>query len=374
MIYFDNAATYRNDNEDVLKVFVEANKKYFANANSSHRLGYLVNQEVNKARLSILKDLKLDDSYEVIFNSGATEGINHALKGYALRNKSRGNEIVAFKNEHPAVSETLLSLSKLGFKIVYIDPDKNGEINCAQLKSAINKNTIMVIAMSVNNEMGAINDLDKIYQIVKDYPKCVFFSDVTQAIGKIKTDYHLLDMFTFSAHKFGGLIGSGVLIKKKKILLEKFIDGGAQENNMRAGTLAAPLAISTAFALHKIISNLDSNLKHVSKLKECLIEGLKNNPEIVLNSNNEFPYIVNFSLKNKKASVVIEALSNKEIYVSSLSACHAKSNVVSTVLLNMGLDKKLAENSIRVSFSETNTIDEVKTFLKELSKVLGEIR
>lgn len=374
MIYFDNAATYRNDNEDVLEIYNEANKKYFANANSSHRLGYLVNQEVNKARLSILKDLKLDDSYEVIFNSGATEGINHALKGYALRNKSRGNEIIAFKNEHPAVSETLLNLSKLGFKIIYIDPDKSGEFNYAQLKNAINSQTIMVVAMSVNNEIGSLNSLNKIYEITKSYPKCVFFSDVTQSVAKINLDYHILDMFTFSSHKFGGLIGSGALIKKKKILLAKLMDGGAQENNLRAGTVSAPLAITTSFALHKMVKNLDGNLKHVLKLKDTLIEGLKNNPEIVINSKHDFPYIVNFSLKSKKASVVIEALSNKEIYVSSLSACHAKSNVVSSNLLNMGLDKKLAENSIRVSFSETNTIDEAKMFLKELNNILGAIR
>lgn len=374
MIYFDNAATYHTDNADVLHLYVEANKKYFANANSSHRLGYLVNQEVNKARLSILKDLKLDNTYEVIFNSGASEGINHALKGYALRNKTRGNEIIAFNNEHPAVKETLLTLSKLGFKIVYISPSKNGEINYEEIKCAINKNTIMVVAMNVNNEVGSINDLNKIYEIIHPYPKCVFFSDVTQGIGKIKTNYHLLDMFTFSAHKFGGLIGSGVLVKKKKILLEKFMDGGSQENNMRGGTLAAPLAISTAFALHKMMNTLDINLKHVNELKNCLIEGLKKNPEIILNSNSEFPYIINFSLKSKKASVVIEALSNKEIYVSSLSACHEKSNIVSYVLLNMGLNQKLAENSIRVSFSDNNTISEVKTFLKELNTILGAIR
>ena len=178
-------------------------------------------------------------------------------------------------------------------------------------------------------------------------------------------------MFTFSSHKFGGLIGSGALIKKKKILLAKLMDGGAQENNLRAGTVSAPLAITTSFALHKMIKNLDVNLNHVSKLKECLIEGLKKNPEIVINSKHDFPYIVNFSLKSKKASVVIEALSSKEIYVSSLSACHAKSNVISTTLLNIGLDKKLAENSIRVSFSEINTITEVKTFLAKLNQVLS---
>ncbi len=374
MIYFDNAATYHNDNDDVLKVFNDANKNYFANPNSSHRLGYLVDQELNKVRLSILKDLNLSNDYEVIFNSGASEAINHAIKGYAMRNSTRGKEIIVFKNEHAAVLETVSSLEKFGFKIIYIDPDSNGEVDYEQIKKSINSNTIMVVVMSVNNETGSINSINKIRYITKDYPKCVFFSDVTQSVGKINIDYRLLDMFAFSSHKFGGLIGSGVLIKKKKILLDKLINGGSQENNLRAGTSSYPLAVSTSFALHKIISNLDKNFNYVNELKKCLIEGLKNNNEIVLNSINDFPYIVNFSLKSKKASVVIEALSSKEIYISSLSACHAKSNKVSYVLSNMKIDKKLAENSLRVSFSETNTINEVKLFIKELNNVLGEIR
>lgn len=373
MIYFDNAATYATDNTDVLKCFFNAQKKYFANSSSSHRLGYLANKAIEIARENVLKTLSLDNSYEVIFNSGATEGINHALKGYALANKTRGNEIIAFKNEHPAVLETLKGLEKNGFKINYINSDANGEIVYEEIKSALNKNTIMVVVMSANNEVGTMNDLHKIRSYLKDYPKCVFFSDVTQSIAKMPTNFQDLDMFAFSAHKFGGLIGSGVLVKKKKIILAKLISGGAQENNMRAGTTPVPLILSTVYALEKTMKNYRQTATRMVILKSWFENQLAMIDEVVINSKNPFPYIINFSLKHKKASVVIQALSNKEIYVSSQSACHAKSNVVSYVLTNMGKSKQMAENSIRVSFSEINTIDEVKVFINELNQILNSI-
>lgn len=374
MIYLDNAATYISNNEDVIECFLNAQKQFPANSSSSHRLGYLANKAIEEARNRVLKALKLDNSYEVIFNSGATEGINHAIKGYALANKTRGNEIIAFKNEHPSVLETLKSLEKFGFKIRYINADNNGEIVYDEIKSALNQNTIMVCVMSVNNEVGAINDTHKIRGYLNNYPKCVFFSDVTQGIGKMSLTYDDLDMFAFSAHKFGGLIGSGALVKKKKIILDKLINGGAQENNMRAGTVPVPLILSTTYALEKAMKNYPSVAISVAHLKTSLITGLRKIDEVVINSNNDFPYIVNFSLKSKKASVVIEALSNKEIYVSSQSACHTKNNVVSSVLLNIGLDKKLAENSVRVSFSNINNAAEIESFLKEINDILGAIR
>jgi len=373
MIYLDNAATFICENKDVLEVFIKANKDYPGNSNSSHRLGYLTNVKLDECRKKIKSLLKLNDEYEVIFTSGATEGINFAIKGYALKNINRGKEIICFKNEHPSVLESVKYLESQGFKINYISPKSNGEINYDEFKNTINKNTIMVCAISVNNELGSINDIDKIYNIVKDYPKCVFFSDVTQSIGKINCNYNHIDMFAFSAHKFGGLIGSGVLIKKKKILLEKMMLGGTQENNYRSGTVAASLAISTTYALEKAIKNIDKNYKYVETLNNELVKELTKIDEIEIN-NSSFPYIVNFSLKRKKASVVIEALSNKGIYVSSLSACSSKLNKISYNLINLNKAKQLAENSIRVSFSNTNTINEVNVFIKELKTILGEIR
>lgn len=374
MIYFDNAATYITDNLDVLNVYFSAIKDYPANASSSHRLGYLSNVAIDKARLEVLNTLKLNKDYDVIFNSGATEGINQAIKGYALRNKSRGNEIISFVNEHPAVIQTLNRLAKQGFIITYISSDKDGVINYQELKEKINDNTIMVIAMSVNNEVGSINDIKRIADIIKSYHKCVFFSDVTQAIGKIEIDYNLLDMFAFSSHKFGGLLGSGVLIKRKKILLDKIIDGGEQENNYRAGTEPTPLILSTAYALKKAQMNLIQTQKRVAQLNAFILNALVSNKEVLINSNSAFPYIINFSLKNKKASVLIEALSNERIYVSSLSACNSRISKTSYVLSNMHRDKFLAENSIRLSFSDINTLEEAAIFVDKFNKILKELK
>lgn len=375
MIYFDNASTYFLKDKSILNYFNKCCKHFFANSSSSHYLGFTANKALDQARLQIVNLLKLNiQNYDVIFNSGATEGINHALKGYVLKNKNRGNEIIVFVNEHLAVLETLKELSEYGFKIIYISCTKSGEIDYNELKNKINNNTILVAIMAVNNEVGSINDIDKISNIVKKYPKCIFFCDVTQGIGKINIHFDKIDIFTFSAHKIGGLIGSGVLIKKKKILLNKIIFGGGQENGYRSGTVSIPLALTTTYVLDKAIKNLQNNFNYVNSLKKHLVLEISKINEIEINSYHNFPYIVNFSLKLKKASVVIEALSACKIYVSSLSACSDKKNVISYVLTNMKKEKKIAENSIRVSFSHENNLDEVNFFVKKLKQILKSIK
>ncbi|MBP5301595.1 MAG: aminotransferase class V-fold PLP-dependent enzyme [Bacilli bacterium] len=374
MIYFDNASTSIIE-DSVLKSFNEIIKSYPANPNSNHRIGFLANRKLQQARDDILKTLKLDkEKYDVIFNSGATEGINHVIKGYALKNQNRGLEIISFNNEHIAVLKSLDYLRNKGFKITYVNCDKNGEIDYNDLQKKINNQTIMVIVMSVNNEVGAINDIVRISDIVSKYKKCVFFSDITQSVGKIQENYNGIDMMAFSPHKFGGLTGSGVLIKKKKILLEKLIDGGSQENNYRSGTASLALHASSSYALQLANSNLKKNLEKVNNLKKILINELSSIDEIEINSHNKFPYIINFSLKNKKASVVIEALSQKEIYVSSLSACSSKLNKKSYVLTNMNKNFQISTNSIRVSFSHNNTEKEVLIFVKEIKEILNQIK
>ena len=374
MIYLDNASTCIVQ-KNILDYFNKIVQDFPGNPSSIHWIGYLANKKMQQAREEILEILGLSkEKYEVIFNSGSTEGINHALKGYAFKNINRGSEIVAFNNEHPAVLKTLEYLQNHNFKILYVNCDKNGEIDYEDLQKKINNQTIMVVAMSVNNESGAINDIQRISDIVSKYNKCVFFSDVTQSIGKIKIDYNNVDMFTFSAHKFGGLIGSGVLIKKKNILLNKLIVGGEQENNYRGGTNSLALAETTKYALNLAEKNLEKNFKKVNKLKNILLKELSLINEIEINSFNNFPYIVNFSLKNKKSSVVVEALSKKKIYVSSLSACSSKLHKISYVLINMKKSKQIAENSIRISFSPNNTKEEIMIFVDEIKHILEKIK
>lgn len=375
MIYFDNASTYFLKDKSVLDYFSKCYKSFFANSSSNHYLGFITNKILDRARLDVLNLLKINiNDYDVIFNSGATEGINHAIKGYALKNRNRGNEIIAFVNEHLSVLETLKELSKYGFKITYVSCTKNGEVNYHELKNKINNNTILVVVMAVNNEIGSINNISKIFNIKKKYPKCIFFSDVTQGIGKINIDFNKIDMFVFSAHKIGGLIGSGVLIKKKKILLEKIIVGGNQENNYRSGTVSVPLALTTVYVLDKSIKNLQNNFNYVNSLKKTFVSEISKINEIEINSYHNFPYIINFSLKLKKASVLIEAFSTCKIYVSSLSACSDKKNTISYVLMNMKKPQKIAENSVRVSFSHENNLNEISIFIKKLKQILKNIK
>ena len=213
-------------------------------------------------------------------------------------------------------------------------------------------------------------------EILKDYPKIAFHVDMTQAIGKIDIPLDNIDMFSFAGHKIHGLLGSGALIKEKKIILEPLNNGGGQENNLRSGTNTLALSASLAKALRLAINTQKENYEKVSRLRDYLLSYLKDNPDKYhLNSFDlTNPYIVNFSLLEHKASVVVEALSNKGIMVSSLSACHSKNEDYSYVVYAMNQDMKLAHNTIRVSFSYENTVDDVNALIRGLKQIVKEIK
>lgn len=374
IIYLDNASTSKV-NPEVLDSFNQITLKYFANASSIHRLGQESNRLLEKSREQILSLLNLNH-HEVIFTSGATEANNLAIKGYALANQNRGNHIITSATEHPSVLNTFKQLEKYGFKITVLPVNDKGVIEVNSLRDAVNENTILVSIMSVNNEIGAVNPIKEIGEYLKKYPKIAFHVDMTQAIGKINIPLENVDMFSFAGHKIHGLLGSGALIKDKKIILEPLNSGGGQENNLRSGTNTVALSASLAKALRLAIDNIDSNYQKVSTLRDYLVSYLKDNEDkYVLNSlDKNNPYIVNFSLKNRKASVVVEALSNHDIMVSSLSACHSKNEDYSYVVYALNHDMCLAHNTIRVSFSYDNTLEEVKEFIKQLESIIKEIK
>lgn len=375
MIYFDNAAN-EFAKDIVLDAFVRIEKEYPSNPSSIHHLGHGALRLIEKSKASILSNLKLSDKdYEVIFTSGATEANNLAIKGYALKNKNRGKHIITSKIEHPSVLNVFKSLEEeFGFEVTYLSC-KDGTVDLKELESSIRNDTIIVSVMAVNNEIGSLNDISSISKIVSKYPKCVFISDVTQAIGKIELNYNHIDMFSMSSHKIGGLKGSGFLIKRKKINLLTLFDGGGQENGYRSGTIATSLCYSTAVALKDAISNLKNNYEHFINLRNHLLSYLKDNDEIQLNiPSNYVPYIINFSLKTKKASVLVEALSKENIYVSSLSACSSKHEVKSYVIDELYNDEHLSKNTIRISFNRQNSIDEIDEFILKMNKILKELR
>ena len=374
IIYLDNASTSKV-NSEVLDSFNQISLKYFANASSIHRLGQESNRLLEKSREQILSLLNLNH-HEVIFTSGATEANNLAIKGYALANRNRGNHLITSATEHPSVLNTFKQLEKYGFEITILPVNEKGVIEVNSLREAVNEQTILVSIMSVNNEIGAINPIKEIGEYLKKYPKIAFHVDMTQAIGKIDIPLENVDMFSFAGHKIHGLLGSGALVKEKKIVLEPQNSGGGQENNLRSGTNTVALSASLAKALRLAIVNRETNYQKVSELRDYLVSYLKDNEDkYVLNSlDKNNPYIVNFSLKNRKASVVVEALSNRNIMVSSLSACHSKNEDYSYVVYALKHDMCLAHNTIRVSFSYDNTLDDVKDFINALKEIIKEIK
>ncbi|MBQ6730543.1 MAG: cysteine desulfurase [Bacilli bacterium] len=374
IIYLDNAATSKVDQE-VLDSFNQISLKYYANPSSIHHLGQEANRLLEKSREQILKLLSLSH-HDVIFTSGATEANNLALKGYAYANRNRGNHLITTATEHPSVLNTLKKLEEEGFNLTILPVNEKGQIEVNSISSAIRDDTILISVMAVNNETGAINPIKEIGEIIKKYPKIAFHVDMVQTIGKVDVPLENVDMLSIAGHKIHGLLGSGVLIKEKKIILKPLLNGGGQENNLRSGTNTLALSASFAKALRIAIEHQKENYKHVKSLADYLLNYLKDNPDkYVINSScKDNPYIVNFSLKKHKASVVVEALSNRNIMVSSLSACHSKGEDYSYVVYAMNKDMCLAHNTIRVSFSYENTLEEVETLTKELTSIIKEIK
>ena len=372
-VYLDNAATTKVDPE-VLNSYNQITLKYFANPSSIHSLGQESSRLLDKSREQILNVLKLTH-HDVIFTSGATEANNLAIKGYCFANRSRGKHIITSSTEHPSVLNTVLEMQDFGFEVTVLPVNKEGQIEVNSLKAAIKKETILVSIMAVNNETGAINPIKEIGELLSNYPKIAFHVDATQAIGKVNFPLDNVDMFSFAGHKIHGLLGSGALIKEKKIILEPLNNGGGQENNNRSGTNTLALSASLAKALRIAINEQKDNYQRVSNLRDYLVSYLKDNPDIYhINSFSDNPYIVNFSTINLKASVIVEALSNKGIMVSSLSACHAKNEDYSYVVYAMNHDMKLAHNTIRVSFSYDNNVDDVNAIIRGLKQIVREIK
>lgn len=377
IIYFDNASTTIVDPK-VLNAFIDAQNKYFANPSSIHKEGQEAYYLLNNTKEEILSLLKYKDG-QVIYLSGATEANNLAIKGASLRYKNRGNHIITSIYEHPSVLEAVKQLEEhFGFTATYLRPNSDGLITADMVKDAITDKTIFVSIMAVNNEIGAINPIEEIASILKNYPKILFHVDASQAIGKLEKEinYNDVDLLTVSAHKMHGLIGFGALIKKKKIDLLPLNSGGGQEYNIRSGTEDLPNALAFLTTLRLSLSSSIKRYNHVKELSERLLSYLRSKPDLFeLNIPGVInPYIINFSSLTKKGSVIVEALSNNNIMVSSVSACHSSKEVGSYVVKSLGKSDKVSDNTIRVSFSYLNTLEEVDILISTLDKIIGDIR
>ena len=375
MIYLDNAATTKPE-EDVVSCYAKESAAHFGNANSPHRLGQEAAKALRKAREEILSALRLSATHNLIFTSGATEANNLALKGVAFQYQNRGKKILSNLGEHSSVKAPLNQLKEaFGFDVKMLPISEEGKLLPSVLESELDKQTILVSVMAANNEVGSINDIPALAKLVHSYPKAFFHVDATQAIGKIVLPYSEVDLLTFSGHKFGGLKGTGCLIYRKTIKFLSLASGGSQEEGFRAGTVDVAGAISLALALQKALARQKEGFENAKALQQKLLSGLLKTGEVRINSPKDaMPHIVNFSLLHKKASVVVEALSERGIYVSSHAACDEKLNHGSPVLLAMGAKEEDAKNAIRVSFSYQSREEDVDGFLAAFRAILQEVK
>lgn len=376
MIYFDNSATTKPYKE-VLDTFLTVSEKYFGNPSSLHSLGLSSEKVLDKSR-EIVADLLQVEPKEIIFTSGGTEGNNLAIQGIAYKHRQRGNHLITSSIEHSATYETMKRLENEGFEVTYLPVDDKGIVSVEELKKAIRYDTILVSLIHVNNETGSIQPIEEIGEILKNHPKIFYHVDHVQGITKVPLQLKKanIDLCTISGHKFHGLKGTGALYVRSGIRLNPILLGGSQESRFRAGTENVAGAASLAKALKISMEKSESGIKHLTHLRNTLMNELEKVEGVIINTpkDDAAPHIINFSLPNMKPEVVIQALSQKEIYVSTKSACSSKLNEPSRILLEMGLGKTRAASAIRISFHFGNTLEEVAVFLQELKKIVLQLK
>lgn len=359
MIYLDYSATTPVD-DGVLDTYVKVCKNYIGNPNSLHSLGGKARELIDASIKQISSILKILPE-EVVFTSGASEANNLAIKGICSKYKNRGKHIITTRLEHSSVIAPISYLEKNGFSVSFVDLCEDGTINLEDLENKLSSDTVLVSIAMVNSEVGVVQPLDKISEILKRYPKVFFHSDVTQAIGKCKINFDYVDLASFSAQKFFGMKGVGCLIKKKKIIIEPLIHGGKSTTVFRSGTPATPLIASLAKALRLSYDDFNNKYNKVLELRNYLVNNLSRF-DIYINSNDKcLPHIVNISLKNIKSEVMLHALEEQDVYVSTQTAC--SSGGYSQAIYAMFLDEKRASNSLRISISYLTTKEEIDKFL-----------
>lgn len=365
MVYLDYAATTR-PLEGVMESMTETSLNYFANSNSIHKLGYQTKLLEDSCVNNVKDLLKLND-VEVIFTSGATESNNLAIFGVTSLYKNRGNKIITTHHEHSSISNVLSNLESLGFEICYAKLNDDYTVNLDEFKKLLDDNTILVSMASVTSELGVIEPIDEISKIVSKYPKCFLHVDHTQGIGKVNINLNNIDFITMSGHKIYGPKGVGVLIKKKNIVIKPMMLGGASTTNYRAGTPATPLMVGFTKALRYIIDSESTDDK-----KAYLLDKL--DKSIIINSkNSSVSNIINMSVLGVKPETLIHMLEEKEIYVSTKTAC-SSSNSYSNLLYLLTDDLKVSSSSIRVSLSKYTTYEEIDIFINEINNIVSNLK
>lgn len=386
--YLDNAATTKVS-ERVRDIMVETLDVDYGNPSSMHKKGIEAERYIKNAKEIIAKILKVEPK-EIVFTSGGTESNNFALIGAALANARAGKHIITTQFEHPSVHNPLISLEDLGFRISYILVDHNGWIDQKALLDEIKEDTILVSVMYVNNEIGAKQDIAAISKMIKEKkPDILFHVDAIQGFGKytIYPKREGIDLMSVSGHKIHGPKGSGFVYVKERVKIKPIIHGGGQQKGMRSGTENVTAIAGLGEAVREIYEHHEDKVKHLYELKELFIQKVTEIEDVTVNAifaeedaplsdriHKTAPHVVSVSFAGVRSEVLLHALEDKGIYVSSGSACASNHPSLSGTLKAIGIDEALLDSTIRFSFSVNTTKEEIEYAVEELKKIVPMLR
>lgn len=376
--YFDNSATTKVF-DCVKDIVVKTMIEDYGNAASKHTKGVKAEQYIKEARAIIAKTLKVQEK-EIVFTSGGSESNNMALIGAAMANRRRGNHIISSNVEHSSVYNTLGFLQEQGFEITYLPVNHQGHIDLEQLKDSLCPETILVSVMYVNNEVGSVEPVEEISKVIKKtYPDILFHVDAIQAYGKyeIRPKRQGIDLLSVSGHKFHGPKGTGFLYIDEKAKVKPLIYGGGQQKGMRSGTENVPGVAGMGAAAKEIYERHREKVDYLYGLKDYFMKRIEEIDGCVINSQpgrESAPQIVSVSFQGVRSEVLLHALEEREIYVSSGSACSSNHPGVSGTLKGIGVKQELLDATLRFSFGMFNKSEEIDYAVQVLKELLPVLR
>ncbi|WP_336772720.1 cysteine desulfurase family protein [Paenibacillus sp. MMO-58] len=378
MLYFDHCAS-TPPYAEVVDTFAEVMKAHYANPSSIHRAGVEADKLIGRSR-SVLAEQFGVKPEEWLFTSGGTESNNLAVKGAARQFRSRGNHLITTQIEHSSVNDAFRQLEQEGFRVTYLPVSSTGHVDLKQLKASITDETILISIMHVNNEVGSIQPIEKIGQLLSEYPRILFHVDAVQSIGKlpVKLKEWRIDLLSGSAHKLRGPKGVGYLYVREGLQLQPLQSGGSQERGMRAGTQNVPGIVASAKALRMSMQAEEKNRSRMYALRERLIRQAAGIPQLVLNGSEDAavmaPHIVHFSYPGMKPEVIVHMMEEQGAIISTKSACSSKDNKPSKVLLAMGATPERAAGGIRISFGDEHTEQDIDKLVEMLSNTVAQLK
>ena len=376
--YLDNSATTRCL-EEVTDKMVHIMREDYGNPSSMHMRGVEAEKYIKEAKAFFASNLKVNEK-EIYFTSGGTESNNLALIGCAMANRRAGNHLITTSVEHASVLNTMKYLEEQGFRVTYLPVDEDGRVSLDALKEAICEETILVSCMYVNNEVGAVQPIEEIGKIIREKnPAILFHVDAIQAYGK----YHIypnrqgIDLLSVSGHKIHGPKGVGLLYVNKRVKIRPILFGGGQQNGMRSGTDNVPGIAGLGVAAEMVYTDFDKKIQHLYDLKERMAEGLSKLGDITINGmplREGAPHIMSVTFHGVRSEVLLHTLEEFGVYISAGSACSSHKRKPSATLTAMGLSRADVESTVRISFCEENTFEEVDYCLEALGKTIPMLR